>query len=235
MNSERCVGSLHKKLFHSDAPCLIRLENHWLHRSVYSKAMAQNLQRLIRRHSSALSGFTGHPISQAVHDALALKSPTLVQFDDTVTRLAGGSSPPFPFPTARDYYTWAASHKVLPEIRIPFLAISSEDDPVVKLIPVDAGGNGWVALAVTKKGGHLGWFEADGGFGQVNRWVRRPVVEWIRAACEDLVPEERDLKALHIQNGFIKEVGRDEIGCREVAGGGHIVGVEGEEGLLAGL
>ncbi|EMD38509.1 hypothetical protein CERSUDRAFT_113689 [Gelatoporia subvermispora B] len=212
-----------------------QLENHWLHRTVYSKAMAQNLQKLIRRHFTALSGFTDHPVSQTVHDVLALKSPTLVQFDDTVTRLAGGSSPPFPFATARDYYAWAASDKVLPDIRIPFLAISSEDDPIVQLIPVDAGGNGFVALAVTKKGGHLGWFEADQRFGRVNRWIRRPVVEWIRAACEDLIPEERDRKELHILDGFVTEVGREGIGCKEVAGGGHVVGVEDEEGLLAGL
>ena len=54
----------------------------------------------------------------------------LVEFDDTITRLAGGSSPPFPFASARDYYTAASSHKVLGDIRVPFLAVSSADDPI---------------------------------------------------------------------------------------------------------
>jgi len=63
------------------------------------------------------------------------------------------------------------------------------------------------------------------------------VVEWIRAVGEDLVVDglEARMRPLREVDGFLKEEGRDDIGCKVVEGGGHIVGVEGEGGLLAGL
>ena len=72
-------------------------------------------------------------------------------------------------------------------------------------------------------------------FGTLERWIRKPVVEWIRAVGEDMVVDTGRGRPLHEVDGFLKEVGRDDIGCKEVEGGGHVVGVEGEGGLLAGL
>ena len=159
----------------------------------------------------------------------------LIDFDEAVTRVVGGSSPPFPFTSAQDYYTAGSSHTMLGDIRVPFLAVSAGDDPIASIPPVGMTDNGWVAIAVTRGGGHLGWFEAGKTFGQVERWIRRPVVEWIRAIGEDLLVQGQRGRPLHEVDGFLKEVGRDDIGCKEVEGGGHVVGVEGEGGLLAGL
>lgn len=212
-----------------------QLENRWFHRNVYSKAMARNLQTLVRRHAASLYKFPEHPLTQVLPEVLSVKSLALSQFDKAVTRVGGGSSPPFPFPTAWDYYVWASSHKVLADIRVPFLAINAEDDPIVQVLPVEAGGNPFVAFAVTKKGGHLGWFETDEKTGYVRRWLRKPVVEWLKAVREDLIVEGRQDMSTHVVDGFLKEVGRDDIGCKEVGKGGHVVGVEGEGGLLAGL
>jgi hypothetical protein len=40
---------------------------------------------------------------------------------------------------------------------------------------------------------------------------------------------------LHEEGGFLKEVGIDTLGCKELDGSDIIVGTEGEVGLLAGL
>ncbi|KAI0637069.1 AB-hydrolase YheT [Trametes polyzona] len=211
------------------------LQNHFFHRHVYSSGMAQNLKKVIARHMNALSRFPDSPAWKAAQAVAAKKSMSLIEFDDTVTRVCGGSSPPFPFASAYDYYKAASSHKVLGTIRVPFLAVNSADDPIASNMPIGVADNGWVVLCLTQGGGHLGWFEAGKHFGQLDRWIRKPVLEWLRAAGEDLVPEGDRGRPTHEVDGFLKEVGRDDIGCKEIEGVGHVVGVEGEEGLLAGL
>ncbi|KZT72311.1 AB-hydrolase YheT [Daedalea quercina L-15889] len=210
------------------------LEGNWFHRRVYSTALGSNLQAIVKQHAAALSTPPSHFVAQAVAPTLALRSPTLEDFDNSFNRFAGGSSPPFPFPSARAYYTWASSHKVLPRVRIPFLAIGATDDPIVQVLPVHAGGNGYIAFAVTRKGGHLGWFER-GADGQIRRWFSRPVLEWLRAFGRDIVVRQRQGKPLTEVNGFLVEVGRSNVGCKPIEGGGRVVGTKGEEGLLAGL
>ncbi|KZT05357.1 AB-hydrolase YheT [Laetiporus sulphureus 93-53] len=212
-----------------------RIEGKWFHRTVYSAGMGQNLQGIIRQHAHRLVTFTDHPVSKAVETTLALDKPPIRLFDQYMTRLIGGSSPLFPMPTSLHYYEWASCHTVLPGIKVPFLAINDSDDPIVQCEPpYDVGGNGFVALAVTKKGGHLGWFESAGGL-QAKRWVTKPIIEWLSAVGEDMVTEFRAGKPMREVDGFLKEEGRDDIGCMEIEGGGHIVGTDGEEGLLAGL
>ncbi|TFY63975.1 hypothetical protein EVJ58_g2922 [Rhodofomes roseus] len=222
------------RVAHGPCDC-ISLEDNWLHRTVYAKAMAQNLQRLLGRHANAIAKFPEHPLAKVLPEVLNDKSMSLTQFDGKVTCKVGGSSPPFPFPSAWDYYAWASSHKVLANIRVPFLALNAEDDPVVQVLPIEAGGNPYVAFAVTEKGGHLGWFGKVQATGETRRWVSRPVLEWLKAVGEDIVVRDRQIKPLHVVDGFLKEDGRDDIGCKGVEGGGHVVGVEGEEGLFAGL
>lgn len=133
-----------------------------------------------------------------------------------------------------DYYAWASSHKYLKDVRIPFLAINAEDDPIVQDIPVDAGGNGWVAMAVTERGGHLGWFEAT-GYREAKRWISKPVVEWFEACVRDIVPERRRGHAIREVDGWLVEEGREHLGCKVIEGGGKVEGAAGEEGMLAGL
>ncbi|PCH35623.1 AB-hydrolase YheT [Wolfiporia cocos MD-104 SS10] len=208
----------------------IALEGRWFHRKVYSSALGTNLQSVVKRHASALLKFPSHPVGQAVTPCLALQAPTMEAFDNTFNRIAGGSSPPFPFPSAQAYYVWASSHDRLSAVRVPLLALNTADDPIVQVLPVEAGGNGFVAFAVTRKGGHLGWFQAG-----KRRWFSKPVVEWLRAVGEDVVGNVRKGKALREVDGFIKEMGRDDIGCMELEVGRRVAGVEGQEGVLAGL
>ncbi|KAI0781038.1 AB-hydrolase YheT [Trametes elegans] len=211
------------------------LQKHFLHRNVYSAGMAQNLQKVVARHLDALSKFPDSPAWKAAQAVSTKKKMSLVEFDDAVTRVCGGPSPPFPFASAYDYYRAASSHKVLADIRVPFLALNSADDPIVSSLPVGVADNGWVVLGLTNAGGHLGWFEAGKRFGELERWIRKPVLEWLRAVGEDFVPEGERGRPTHEVDGFLKEVGRDNVGSKEVEGGGHVVGAEGEGGLFAGL
>lgn len=198
--------------------------------------MGGNLVTLVKRHLVALSAFPDSPLAPMLAELLTMKSPTLRDVDSRMTRVAGGSSPPFPFSSARAYYEWASSDHCLGDIRVPLLAVNADDDPIVRSLPLDVGGNGWVVLAVTRGGGHLGWFEAGSGtWGTVRRWISRPVIEWLKAAAEDIVG--RDLPPLQWEevDGWTREVGREHLGYRDLGDCGQVEGVQGEDGLLAGL
>ncbi|KAG7445503.1 AB-hydrolase YheT [Guyanagaster necrorhizus] len=189
---------------------------------VYSKGMASNLLRLLSRHTVVLSRRPGHYVTTAMHAAFALKSPTLEQFDDAFTSKAGGAPPVFPFPSAKQYYTWASSHYVLPDVRVPLLALNAADDPIVQKVPDDVD-NPSVVLALTPGGGHLGWFEVGKqGSVAVTRWITKPVIEWLRLVAEDLVLERKTKEVYVSGDGFFKEPGRDDIGCKVIDGGGLV-------------
>ncbi|KAF9653105.1 AB-hydrolase YheT [Thelephora ganbajun] len=217
------------------------LESSWFNREIYSKAMGRNLQSVLRRHGEALAKFEDHPIAAVLEEMLGMSSPYMFEFDNTITKLVGGSAPHFPFKTHRDYYAWARSDNVIQNIRIPFLGLQSSDDPIVPHSPPDCAGNGWVVLGWTRRGGHLGWFEYDSD-GQLRRWVRKPVLEWFKAIIdltdldEDGNIQGRVTKPFGIVDGFLREEGKEQFGIREIAGcDGEVVGVGCEGGLLAGL
>jgi len=150
-----------------------------------------------------------------------LKGALLDDFDNTFTRIAGGSPPDFPFASAQDYYKWGSSHNVVSKIRVPYLAINSADDPVVRHVPMDGGGNGLVVMALTAAGGHLGWFEAGSG-GTVDRWIKAPVLEWMALTGEVIVhTTSQPAPRVYIEDGYYREEGRDG-GIKEVEGGGLV-------------
>lgn len=218
-----------------------QIEGTWFNRAVYSKAMAGNLMIMLKRNVAALSKFTDHPISHAVKDALSLDAPYMFQFDNLITRIIGGCEPHFPFATQFEYYQWSRSDCVLPSIRVPYLAINAYDDPLVQECPQHSAGNGWVTLAFTERGGHLGWFEASKK-GQMKRWITKPVLEWSKGLVERLSLDEhgnikgRQCRPYREVDGFLKEVGREEYGCREITSvNSHIVDFKNDGRLLQGL
>jgi predicted alpha/beta-fold hydrolase len=199
--------------------------------------MGGNLLNLVKRHMNSLLQDPEHRVAKAVPAVLSLVNPTLEQFDDTFTRVAGGSAPTFPFPTAIDYYLWASSHKVVKDIKVPFLAINAADEPVVQDAPMDGADNGLAVMVLTRGGGHLGWFEAGEAYREVNRWYTKPVLEWLQLNGEYVACDGNSRASpLYVnENGFLKEEGgRDELGCKEIEGGGMIDG-SGGEGMLQGL
>ncbi|KAH7930797.1 AB-hydrolase YheT [Leucogyrophana mollusca] len=211
-----------------------KLVSTYIGRHVYSKGMGRNLVNLLKRHVTSLTRDPEHDVAKAAALTVELDRPTIELFDESFTRIAGGSTPPWPFASAHDYYEYASSHKVLENVRVPFLAINSADDPVVQDVPMDANGNEWVVMVLTPYGGHLGWFEADEGWGQVRRWITKPVLEWLRATGEDLV-SAREYRGLCEIDGFLTETGSENLGCKEIDGGHLVIGTEAQNGMLAGL
>jgi len=190
---------------------------------------------MVKRHVAALTSDPEHAIAKVVDQALALKNPTLEQFDDAFTCVAGGAPPIWPFKSAQDYYRYSSSHDVLGGIRVPFLAINAADDPVVRHVPMDGAGNGYVVMKLTSHGGHLGWFQAGPGF--VDRWTTKPVLEWFKLTGEEIaILKGRTYPRLFKdEDGFIREEGRPHLGCKEIPGGGVVSGNHGDSGTLQGL
>ena len=198
---------------------MISLENRWLHRTVYSKALGQNVLTLLRSHLPALESFPPSPDFPTPEEIFSLRSPRLIEVDEVVISKFGGSKPPWPFPSATAYYAYASSEHSLADIRVPFLAISSKDDPIVHEVPTHCGGNGWCAIVLTEGGGHLGWFEDKKGSWwkfDVQKWVRKPVLEWLKATVEDFERETTPNVEVEVVDGFIRETGRPEIGFKEI-------------------
>lgn len=190
---------------------------------------------ILRKHTSSLTRDPNLATAEATTLACALSWPTIETFDQVFTRIGGGPSPPWPFASASEYYEYASSHKVLGNIRIPFLSINAADDPVVQEVPMEAKDNEWVVTVLTSNGGHLGWFESDDGWSQVRRWVCTPVIEWLRATAEDVCRNRQNTKMLREVDGFLMEVGLERLGCKVVGEELIIIGTEVETGMITGL
>jgi uncharacterized protein len=202
---------------------------------VYSRGMGANLARLVKRNYRELTIDPDHIVTKAAKAAVALKNPTLQEFDNTFTCKGGGSTPPFPFETADDYYRWASSHNVVNDIRVPYLAINADDDPIVQDIPLGAVENGYVVMELTAGGGHLGWFQS-GHWLPIERWTTRPVLEWFKLTGDDMVHGATEESNVFQDNdGFLREGSRPNLGCKELQDGGVLDWTTGEVGILQGL
>ncbi|XP_069703018.1 phospholipase ABHD3-like [Periplaneta americana] len=85
-----------------------------------------------------------------------LKSKTVRDFDSSYT------AKQFGYRDANHYYSDASMHDKLHKIEIPLLSLSAGDDPVQPLaaIPIEeASKSKYVAIAVTTRGGHIGFLE----------------------------------------------------------------------------
>lgn len=196
--------------------------------------MGSNLQNVLKRHYKALTLDPDHFVGQAAAKAIALKNPTLEEFDDSFTRIAGGPSPVFPFPSSKEYYRSMSSHHILRDVQVPYLAISAADDPIIRHVPVDGGGNPFVVMTLTSGGGHLGWFQA-GGKDYVDRWTTRPVLEWLRLMGDDAVHSPRGRNVFVDEEGWLREEGQPHLGCLELFEEGVIDGTGSDPGVLQGL
>ena len=202
---------------------------------MYSKSMADNLRKVVKKHFKALIQDPEHIVAKAANAAITLNKPTLKEFDDTFTKIAGGPAPHFPFPDANAYYVWGSSHNMVQHITVPFLAINAGDDPIVSSVPMDGGGNSLVVMRLTKGGGHLGWFQGGPGHGE--RWSTKPVLEWLKLMGRDVVhdPKPRGWPLFVGEDGFLREEGVDNLGCKEIEGGGLVNGNVNKDSVLQGL
>ncbi|CAE6492685.1 unnamed protein product [Rhizoctonia solani] len=217
------------------------LEGSFFYRNVYSRAMGGNLLKLLSRHLKTLAKLPPSRLTPHIPKAFSLRSPTLKQVDAHLTIIAGGHSPPFPFPSPDEYYEWARSDTHVGMVRVPLLAINAADDPIVRTLPVEAAlESKCVVLAVTPKGGHLGWFEGGSPFRRTRpppRWIRKPVSEWIKGTCEVLTSRrEVSSEWVEDENGFTVEREKRHIGFRVHALHETVIGTADEaQGGIQGL
>lgn len=203
--------------------------------------MGGNLLKLLSRHLKTLATLPPSPLTPHIPRVLGLRNPTLKEVDAHLTIIAGGHSPPFPFPSPDEYYEWARSDTHVERVRVPLLAINAADDPIVRTLPVEAVVQSkCVVLAVTPKGGHLGWFEGGVPWRTKKpppRWIKKPVVEWLGATCEVLVSrrEVGDEWVLDEESGFVVERDRRHIGFKVHSLDGTVVGTGDEAQGLQGL
>ncbi|KDR69701.1 hypothetical protein GALMADRAFT_40987, partial [Galerina marginata CBS 339.88] len=185
---------------------------------IYAKGMGSNILKLLKYHSAPFFEDLGHCVAKAAKEALKLRNPTLESYDETFTRIAGGTGPPFPFESAEAYYIWSSSHHVIDKITVPFLAINSSDDPIVRHVPMDGGGNGLVIMVLTQGGGHLGWFQQGSHF--LERWTTKPVLEWLELMGEGLVHKSPSGLEIWVdEDGFMRGKSRPHLGCRVIREG----------------
>ncbi|RDB26320.1 hypothetical protein Hypma_006635 [Hypsizygus marmoreus] len=190
----------------------------FLGKNIWARGMGTNLLKIVKLHQETLRTDAEHPIAQVLPSTLALRYPTLPEFDSTFTKNAGDVAHPFPFSTVDEYYRWASTDHVIEDIRVPFLAINAEDDPVVTICPMDGKGNPYVAMVLTKAGGHLGWFKAGSTSEGTERWTTKPALEWFKLMGEGVVRESSEAARIFVdENGFLREEGRENgLGCKEV-------------------
>ncbi|KAJ2197070.1 hypothetical protein GGH18_001434 [Coemansia sp. RSA 530] len=135
---------------------------------VYAPAMLMGLMQLYRRHKKVIES---GPVE---FDAVAIsKIKRIREFDDLITSRAFG------YEDSADYYGKCSCAQFMPNIRIPFLALSSLDDPVCpeRIIPRDTfRSNPYLILALTQYGGHLGYHES-----MTSSWYPRPITEFCAA------------------------------------------------------
>ncbi|KAK0459701.1 Alpha/Beta hydrolase protein [Desarmillaria tabescens] len=213
-----------------------QLLSSFIGKHVYAKGLGTNLLNLVKRHQTALLAKPNDRILEAMAAVLALKNPTLRDFDHAFSRIASGPPPSFPYVSAEAYYDGQSSHHAVKDIHIPFLSINSADDPIVRSVPMDGGGNGFVMMALTPGGGHLGWFQSGASWQELNRWTTQPVLEWMRMAGEMVVGDICKSRPLQVDaDGWIKEQGVNHLGCKVAESGGTIDGNVVGDGTMQGL
>lgn len=148
------------------------LQRTFLGREVYSRAMGTNLKKLYQKHKESILKML------AVDPDEVDRVKYLHEFDRAI------QCPTWGYPTEQAYYRDAASADSVLAIRIPFLAIIAEDDPIVHTQAIPRGEfeqSRYGVLCTTSLGGHLSWFELGGG-----RWMARATTAFFQKMASDI-------------------------------------------------
>ncbi|KAL2612401.1 hypothetical protein R1flu_024093 [Riccia fluitans] len=135
--------------------------------ALYNKALATGLCQYAQLHQAVLS--------RMMDWSLLSGSKTVRDFDNHCTRHVGR------YETVDTYYRKCGSAQFLESVAVPLLCVSAEDDPICtkEALPYDeCRVNPSIILAVTKHGGHLGYFE---GLGGNSVWYVRALTEFSKA------------------------------------------------------
>ena len=122
----------------------------------YNYFLGKNLKKKIELMSPNMreAFFDNHGID--ITETLS-KSRHLIDIDTHMTSVAFG------YGDVKNYYDKASSVHRVPSIKTPTMFLMAEDDPIVGEKAIDIRSceeNPYCILAVTKQGGHLGYFES---------------------------------------------------------------------------
>ncbi|KAJ5092329.1 AB-hydrolase YheT, partial [Penicillium alfredii] len=148
------------------------LQRTWIGREVYSKTMGSSMKNLFEQHAEEVS-------KNPRVDVEAVRNTTyLHEFDRALQCSTWG------YPTEGAYYRDAASTDSLLAIRIPFLSVQAEDDPIASrdALPFqEISQTPYGVMLTTSWGGHLGWFEFGG-----SRWFVKPVTNFLNKMAKEI-------------------------------------------------
>lgn len=150
-------------------------------RRLYNFFLTNNMKKLIESHRRSL--VRGEPSSSRVSedDLERLGAATsLMQVDDSVTRKFHG------YASLRDYYETESCVHYLHNVKVPLLLVNSSDDPLVhhSLLEIPrslAGKSANAIFALTRHGGHMGFFEGRLLRPHALTWMDRTIVEYADA------------------------------------------------------
>ena len=151
--------------------CSKRLQKNYPDRYLCDKSLTDNFRQLLEKHKEALKPLEE---SHGIDIESAMQAKRTKEFDELITRRMFG------FRTAEHYYRSASCIHKLREIKIPTLAVSAIDDPMIpqECLPVDEFKiNPNTILVLTPAGGHLGWFTGL----LPRRWYPKPVIEFLKS------------------------------------------------------
>jgi predicted alpha/beta-fold hydrolase len=134
--------------------CNVELQRSWLGLHVYSRTMGKNLMKLFEQHREQILKNPG------IDELKLRKSRYLHEFDRHV------QCPTWGYPTEGAYYRDSQSVDALLAVRVPFLGINAEDDPISSKAGLpyeEVKQNPHALLCTTDWGGHLGSFQLGGG------------------------------------------------------------------------
>lgn len=118
-----------------------------------------------------------NPLLEKVHLGRALAATSLRGLEEAVICPLHG------YENSEDYYWQNNPRPHLRKIAVPTLVVNAADDPVVgfKTLPQEeARSNPNIFLAITRRGGHIGW--GSGGLGDT-AWTDHMAVEFIQAVA----------------------------------------------------
>ncbi|KAJ5947143.1 hydrolase [Penicillium verhagenii] len=141
------------------------LRQSWIGKEIYSKILGRNMRDIVERHIDMITAIP-------TIDRDSIRKIKYVQDFDRMIQC-----PTWGYLTEDAYYRDASCADAMLAIRIPFLAIQAEDDPISPKhgIPfAEFARSPFGVLCMTPGGGHLGWFEADGG-----RWFLKPLTRFL--------------------------------------------------------
>lgn len=150
--------------------CSRHLRKNWPKAKLADMYLTKSILNMISKHEEFFETWES---KFGINMSTALKIERSFEFDLNVTCKHLGIIDP------EEYYKTSSCVGFLSNINIPVFALSSINDPVVSknCIPYDEfRSNKNLILAVTKSGGHIGWFE---GVTKAERWYSHPTIEFL--------------------------------------------------------